>query len=491
MKGLGAQTRFAIHAHNRHLVNPVRPSASALRFSVRLVLQQKLRVTMAKGQRQLSSKRSHYRKVLCARRLLPESILKLRVGVTTYQHLERRYTIRIVYIRFAHDPGCEIAVVHASDVGCVVERKSNISRLFRDFRSPSQKLLICVPSAHNPRVGQAANVLTRAGLTAFLHLRRTVQSDHFVQWLTDKLLPRLSPNTPQVLKSLFPTRNTKDTNTRCTSLAEKLDVTCPALSRATSPVIHSASCSVSSNNAKDDNCGELSSLQALQRVVTDVTGAEHSKSMSDDDDDDGFFVETICDDIWTEMAPRCKLLAAPLTIQLPEIEGMDDSLEIGCGKIDYEDVAVPEIYDDSTSLRVHVRCYLGMETRDMCLPLTPLTPPNLDGDHMVTLDSSLLDDQNDSSIDDHATDDASAAISLSTPFSFQFSDAADVEYSSTVAIMNDHTDSHVDDSEPEASILADAQREDDEFRQLYDLHRSSFDHFVQRMTTCRPVIAVF
>ena len=80
---------------------------------------------------------------------------------------------------------------HGADVGSVVERKSNISRLFGKFTSPDEKLLMNVPGPHNHTVGQESNILTELGIRRFLETNKMKGQEHYKQWILATLIPRL------------------------------------------------------------------------------------------------------------------------------------------------------------------------------------------------------------------------------------------------------------------------------------------------------------
>jgi hypothetical protein len=85
---------------------------------------------------------------------------------------------------------------HGADVGSVVERKSNISRLFGKFTSPNEKLLMNVPGPHNHTVGQESNILTEMGIRRFLDTNKMKGQDHYKQWIFQHLIPRLTIGEP-------------------------------------------------------------------------------------------------------------------------------------------------------------------------------------------------------------------------------------------------------------------------------------------------------
>lgn len=137
----------------------------------------------------------HSRDVLVARRVA----LSSDASVTVTSLEIRGHTVRVIHISFKY--GDNYALVHAADVGSVVERKSNISRLFGRLRSPREKLLMNVPGRHNHTVGQESNVLTVFGLKTFLlnPRLRDITLRWYSTWLRDELLPQLSGPPPVAL----------------------------------------------------------------------------------------------------------------------------------------------------------------------------------------------------------------------------------------------------------------------------------------------------
>lgn len=82
--------------------------------------------------------------------------------------------------------------VHAADLGSVIERKSNISRLFGKFDSPSEKLLLRVVGSHNHTKGQESNVLTAQGIKRFLTIRKMLDAPPgYGEWVLNTLLPAM------------------------------------------------------------------------------------------------------------------------------------------------------------------------------------------------------------------------------------------------------------------------------------------------------------
>jgi len=97
-------------------------------------------------------------------------------------------TMRIVQV-----PNKTTKYVHGADLGQVIERGSNISRLFQDYESPREKLLCKVASDQNPTSGQKSNVISAEGVRRrFLPLDKVTKYSAFLNWINFTLLPRLS-----------------------------------------------------------------------------------------------------------------------------------------------------------------------------------------------------------------------------------------------------------------------------------------------------------
>jgi len=109
----------------------------------------------------------------------------------TYQNGLESFQIRLIHI-FDSVNKSMISYVHAGDIGGVVERKSNISRLFGKFESPGEKMLLNVIGAHNYEKGQESNVLTAAGVIRFISTNKMKNANHYKNWLEESILPLLS-----------------------------------------------------------------------------------------------------------------------------------------------------------------------------------------------------------------------------------------------------------------------------------------------------------
>ena len=122
------------------------------------------------------------------------SHLELSMSVVYFQH----HSIRIIH---THDrtTATRSTYVHGADVGGVIERKSNISRMFGQFDSPREKVLMNVTGKHNHTVGQEANVLTVEGVRRLMGLKKCQPNAEYQAWLREVLVPRLQegPLDPQ------------------------------------------------------------------------------------------------------------------------------------------------------------------------------------------------------------------------------------------------------------------------------------------------------
>ena len=124
--------------------------------------------------------------VVSAQKLLTDSsAVDLSLSIVHFHH----HSIRIIHTHSAS--GQSACYVHGADVGGVIERKSNISRMFGQFESPREKVLMNVTGKHNHTVGQEANVLTVAGVERLMTLKKCTPNVEYCDWLRTQLLPRL------------------------------------------------------------------------------------------------------------------------------------------------------------------------------------------------------------------------------------------------------------------------------------------------------------
>ena len=124
--------------------------------------------------------------VVSAQKLLTDnSAVDLSLSIVHFHN----HSIRIIHTNSAS--GHTACYVHGADVGGVIERKSNISRMFGQFESPREKVLMNVTGKHNHTVGQEANVLTMAGVERLMTLKKCAPNVEYCDWLRTQLLPRL------------------------------------------------------------------------------------------------------------------------------------------------------------------------------------------------------------------------------------------------------------------------------------------------------------
>jgi hypothetical protein len=158
---------------------------------------------------------SKYRVVISAQRLVThDDGVQTEVMLKWYpfEGAPNAKKVRITRVfKTSNDHGAEQTIgiyAHAADVGSVVERKSNISRLFGKFDSPSEKLLLHVAGAHNHVLGQEANVLTPQGIKRFLTVPKMLDAPpEYGAWVLSTLLPAMegaSTFTAMPARSLAP-----------------------------------------------------------------------------------------------------------------------------------------------------------------------------------------------------------------------------------------------------------------------------------------------
>jgi hypothetical protein len=110
---------------------------------------------------------------------------------------EKPHKVRLIQVTNIPEQTIRL-FAHGADVGGVVERKSNISRLFGKFESPSEKLLMNVIGSHNHRIGQESNILTERGVKRFLSVNKMRGQEHYKTWLQKVLIPRLHEGNQQI-----------------------------------------------------------------------------------------------------------------------------------------------------------------------------------------------------------------------------------------------------------------------------------------------------
>ena len=136
----------------------------------------------------LASELSKKRRCVVSAQKLPTdtSHLELSMSVVYFQ----QHSIRIIHTH-ERTTSLRSTYVHGADVGGVIERKSNISRMFGQFDSPREKVLMNVTGKHNHTVGQEANVLTVEGVRRLMQLKKCQPNVEYQAWLRDVLVPRL------------------------------------------------------------------------------------------------------------------------------------------------------------------------------------------------------------------------------------------------------------------------------------------------------------
>jgi len=110
-----------------------------------------------------------------------------------YDEHDVEHSIRILTVT-NHETHAVESFVHAADLGGVVERKSNISRLFGQFSSPAEKVLMNVTGTHNHSIGQESNVLTRAGVLRFFDCSKMRGQTQYREWVEDVILSIFDQN---------------------------------------------------------------------------------------------------------------------------------------------------------------------------------------------------------------------------------------------------------------------------------------------------------
>jgi hypothetical protein len=101
------------------------------------------------------------------------------------------HRVRLIRVKSEVEGVPGAAYVYAADLGGVVERKSNISRLFGEYDSPSQKRLMHLVGDRSRRVGQEFNVVTAEGVRRFLQSSKMQDEPRYTKWVRGVLLPAL------------------------------------------------------------------------------------------------------------------------------------------------------------------------------------------------------------------------------------------------------------------------------------------------------------
>jgi hypothetical protein len=110
-------------------------------------------------------------------------------NVTTTPVYFHHHKIRLIYVH-NHKTKTTTIYVHAADIGSVLVRKSNISRMFGKYSSPDQKRLLNV-MINNQRIGNESNILTMNGILRFLVCRDMKKHPSFKTWIIQFLIPNM------------------------------------------------------------------------------------------------------------------------------------------------------------------------------------------------------------------------------------------------------------------------------------------------------------
>jgi hypothetical protein len=86
--------------------------------------------------------------------------------------------------------------VHATDIGSLIERTSNISRLFGKFSTPYEKVIFPIVGSHNYERGQSSNALTVQGVEKFLQCKRMLDQPlefkkQITQWVQKNIIQHM------------------------------------------------------------------------------------------------------------------------------------------------------------------------------------------------------------------------------------------------------------------------------------------------------------
>jgi hypothetical protein len=127
--------------------------------------------------------------------------ISIAVILIPYRRSEGTYNVRVLRVYSKPSMTFTACFVHAADLGGVVERKSNIARMFGKYTSPEEKVLATVPGAHNHTIGQISNALSVLGVKRFLQCCGKMRTSgttsdsqivHFRSWIEDTLLPLMA-----------------------------------------------------------------------------------------------------------------------------------------------------------------------------------------------------------------------------------------------------------------------------------------------------------
>jgi len=200
-----------------------------------------------------------------------------------YDEHDIEHSIRILTVT-NHETHAVESFVHAADLGGVVERKSNISRLFGQFNSPAEKVLMNVTGTHNHSIGQESNVLTRAGVLRFFDCSKMRGQTQYREWIEDVILPIFEQNkSATVIENIDEV--TKALATQGSGQASSGDAQSQSVSTATTPT------STSSTTRASHKRNNSSSTAPVRRSSRNQSKRRKSRRLSlkeDDTDDESY-----------------------------------------------------------------------------------------------------------------------------------------------------------------------------------------------------------
>lgn len=99
----------------------------------------------------------------------------------------RSYKIHIIKITDTINNTVNI-YVDADDLGCIIDRKSNLHKFYDQFNSPDELVKLIVHNTNDNNNDEKYVVLTHQGLLSFLQLNRVGYNQHYREWIENELL---------------------------------------------------------------------------------------------------------------------------------------------------------------------------------------------------------------------------------------------------------------------------------------------------------------
>jgi len=204
-----------------------------------------------------------------------------------YDEHDIEHSIRILTVT-NHETHAVESFVHAADLGGVVERKSNISRLFGQFNSPAEKVLMNVTGTHNHSIGQESNVLTRAGVLRFFDCSKMRGQTQYREWIEDVILPIFEQNkSATVIENIDEV--TKALATQGSGQASSGDAQSQSISTATTPTsTSSTSTSTARASHKRTNSSSTAPVRRSSRNQSKRRKSRRLSLKEDDTDDESY-----------------------------------------------------------------------------------------------------------------------------------------------------------------------------------------------------------